>query len=131
MGRIGWRASRRNQPGRLARVSAKGLLLWLALSSGCYHYRAQAPDIAGAPATEYSGEVVWSLVWGLVQENPRIDNCNNQPLAEVRVTTNFGFALLTVVTLGLAAPAKVEWRCAKPAVTPGVIRPPADSAGRK
>jgi len=113
------------------RVGATVLLLCLALASACYHYRAQPLGVAGAPATEYTGEVVWSLVWGLVQENPRIDNCQGQGLAEVRVTSNFGFALLTVVTLGLAAPAKVEWRCAKPKPPTGVIRVPADSGTRR
>jgi hypothetical protein len=33
-------------------------------------------------------------------------------LYEVRVSTNFGFALITVATLGIWAPATVEWSCA-------------------
>jgi len=113
------------------RIGATVLLLYLALMSSCYHYRAQPMGVGGAAGTEYAGEVVWSLAWGLVQENPRIDNCMDQGLAEVRVTTNFGFALLTVVTLGLAAPAKIEWRCAKPKPPTGVIRVPSDSGPRR
>ncbi len=119
-----------HRPVPRARLGATALLVCLALAPACYHYRAQVPDVAGAPSTEYAGEVVWSLVWGLVQQNPQIDNCHGQALAEVRVTTNFGFTLLTVATLGLVAPAKVEWRCAKPTVVPGVIHVPGDSATR-
>jgi len=109
------------------RSATLAVLLCLAIGAACYHYRAQVPEAAGAPATEYVGDVVWSFVWGLVQENPRIDNCQGQALAEVRVTSNFGFALMTVATLGLVAPARVEWRCAKAQPTGGEIRLPGDT----
>ncbi len=98
-------------------------------ASACYHYRAipqqQASDTAVGGArglgTELEGEIVWALAWGLVQEAPRIDNCEGQDLAEVEVTSNLGFALLTIMTLGFVAPVKVEWRCGKPAPTDSVI----------
>lgn len=109
------------------RAAAMGVLVSVALIAGCYHYVAKVSEAAGPPATEYTGEVVWSLAWGLVQQNPQIGNCQDQPLAEVRVSSNFGFVLLTIATLGIAAPAKVEWRCAKAKPAPGVIRPPRDS----
>ncbi|NOK17822.1 hypothetical protein [Corallococcus carmarthensis] len=94
-------------------------LLCLALGSACAHYRVQAPGAAGAGATEPKGEVLWSLGWGLVQERPRVDNCQDQALAEVTQSTNEGFALIGVLTLGLAMPQQVEWRCAKAQPTPG------------
>ncbi len=109
------------------RSSAIAAVLCVAIVSACYHYRAQPPGPAGMGSTDYAGGVVWSFVWGLVQQNPQIDNCQGQALAEVRVTSNFGFALLTVATLGLAAPAKVEWRCAKAQPRGGEIRLPGDS----
>jgi hypothetical protein len=34
-------------------------------------------------------------------------------VAEATVSSNFAFALLTIVSLGFAAPASVEWRCGK------------------
>ncbi|WP_158627644.1 hypothetical protein [Corallococcus sp. AB038B] len=94
-------------------------LLCLGLSSACAHYRVQAPGAAGASATEPQGEVLWSLGWGLVQERPRVDNCQGQALAEVTQSTNVGFALIGVLTLGLAMPQRVEWRCAKAQPAPG------------
>ncbi|RKH65687.1 hypothetical protein [Corallococcus llansteffanensis] len=96
-------------------------VLCLTLTSACAHYRVQAPGHAGAPATEPEGEVLWSLAWGLVQEQPRVDNCQDQALAEVTQSTNLGFALISVVTLGIAMPQRVEWRCAKAQPSPGEL----------
>ena len=98
---------------------AAAALLCLGLSSACAHYRVQAPGAAGASATEARSETLWSLGWGLVQERPRVDNCQDQALAEVTQSTNLGFALISVLTLGLAMPQQVEWRCAKAQPTPG------------
>ncbi len=89
--------------------------------AGCYQYRAQAP---GYPGVTNGGEVIWSFLWGAVKEDPKIDNCNEQALAEVTVRDNFGFALLTVVSLGLVSPKKVEWKCARPQPTEGGLTPP-------
>ncbi len=122
--------ARRSDPSHIPKW---GLVVSTALlmlhASACYHYRAipQQPatdDAVGGVqglATEYEGEAVWAIAWGLVQETPRIDNCQGQDLAEVRVTSNLAFALLTVVTIGFVAPVKVEWRCGKATPTPGVI----------
>ena len=96
----------------------------LLLLSGCYYYRAQAPGAAGRGVTDYEGEVVWSLAWGLAQTNPRVANCQGQALAEVRNTSNFGYALLTVITLGFVSPQRVDWRCAAPTPSGGGLRVP-------
>jgi hypothetical protein len=94
------------------------------LLSGCYYYRAQVPGAAGRGVTDYEGEVVWSLAWGLAQTNPRIANCQGQALAEVRTTNNFGYVLLTVVTLGFVSPQRIDWRCASPTPSEGGLRVP-------
>jgi Bor protein len=80
---------------------------------GCYHTRVFTN---GQPATAYTQKTVHSLFWGLVQQNvepPSTDNCVSNAMQEVRVTTNLGYAFLTVVTLGLWSPMEIEWRCAK------------------
>lgn len=86
------------------------LLLGASASSACYTVRAQAPGVVPNPETE--GKVVWSFAWGLVQATPQITNCNEAPLSTVTTKNNFGFALLTVVTLGLVSPMRIEWNCA-------------------
>lgn len=105
------------------------LLCWL-FAVGCYHYRAGVTEAAAPRRTDsYTGEVVWSLAWGLLQETPVV-NCDiplagtdtlKLPVAEVRVSTNLGFVLVTLATLGFAAPARVEWKCAKAKSEGGVV----------
>ncbi len=94
------------------------LLLMLALmasSSGCYHYRVLNTN--NDPATEYQKKVLWSYFWGLVN-NPKfyvVPNCkDSNALDEVQSSTNFGYAVLTVVTLGIVCPLEVRWKCHKP-----------------
>ncbi len=74
--------------------------------------------------TQPKGEVVWSIAWGIVQQQPTVDNCNEQALAEVHTSTNFAFVLLTVVSLGFASPQRVEWTCAPPTPTVGDLGAP-------
>jgi hypothetical protein len=100
-----------------------GLLLVtvaIVAGSGCYHTRVFT---TGQPATAYSQQTVHSLFWGLAQQNvepPTINNCISNSMQEVRITTNFGYAVLTVVTLGIWSPMEIEWRCAKQAA-PGPV----------
>jgi len=98
------------------------LIPFLFFNNGCYRYRVMAPDFD--PATEYESQTMHSLFWGLAQTKAlRPPNCAaGNGLDEVRVTTNFGYALITVATLGIWCPMKVEWRCAKPcAPEPGSL----------
>lgn len=101
----------------VARSSFVGLGVLLGLCAGCYHYRVSPTHVA--PATEPRTEVLWSFAWGAVQQWIEPENCPQVGLAEVTVSTHFGFTLLTVLSLGFVAPATVTWRCAKRA-------PPAD-----
>ena len=51
-------------------------------------------------------------------QNPQTviaENCESNALDEVRVSTNFGFALVTVLSLGIWQPIEVNWRCAEAA----------------
>jgi len=112
-------SSRRLPRGRRLRT---GVVLPLAvLAAGCFQYRAHPPNVA--PATEVQGEVVWSFAWGLAQEQPNIANCNDQALAEVTVQDNLAFSLLTVVTLGIVSPKRIEWKCAVAPACEGELRP--------
>ncbi|MEP7252718.1 MAG: hypothetical protein ABI683_10070 [Ginsengibacter sp.] len=69
-------------------------------------------------------KTTWSFAWGLVQPkdinpkcDPRFNHMNN-----VVVKNNLGFALISVVTLGIVMPQRVEWCCAP-------YSPPTDSLG--
>lgn len=95
------------------RCIALFLTLFLLTHQSCYHYRIQAPQFD--PSTEYQRKTVHNLFWGLVKpKDLKPANCDQKALDEVYVTTNLGYALLTVATLGIWCPMRVEWKCAKP-----------------
>ncbi|XZF14869.1 hypothetical protein ACTHGU_01925 [Chitinophagaceae bacterium MMS25-I14] len=61
-------------------------------------------------------KTTWTYAWGLVQPkdiNPHCDSSFNH-LNKVSMKTNFGFILLSVATLGIVVPMRVEWYCAPP-----------------
>lgn len=101
---------------------AVSVLLLLVFCTGCYHYYVAAPEFD--PATEPQRRVIHSLAWGLAN-NPKAvlaQNCkSSNALDQVRISSNLGYALLTVLTLGFWSPVEVEWRCAKHQEKPDVI----------
>jgi hypothetical protein len=97
--------------------------------SGCSLYRLQDPHRFPGSA-QHEHRVVWSFLWGAVVQPVQIDSCNGQPVEEVQVRSNLGYSLITVLSLGLASPVRLEWKCAAPSdVTPGDLGAPGDSTG--
>lgn len=90
------------------------------LLTGCWYHRIEVSSPVTA-ATEYQSATYWSFLWGVWQREPQPDNCNGQALKEVRVSSNLGFALITVVTVGLVAPERIAWKCAKATPVEGGI----------
>src|SRR5258706_12225606 len=91
-------------------------LLFLVTLQGCYHYRVL--NTHNEPGTEYKDTVIRAYLWGLVNkpQNLHVPNCTDTCAAidEVVFSKNFGQSLLTVITLGIVSPVKVQWRCHKP-----------------
>ncbi|MCC5905431.1 MAG: hypothetical protein JJU13_04450 [Balneolaceae bacterium] len=95
-------------------------LIIIPLVTGCYHYRVIAPD--PEPATEYEKRTVHSLFWGLMQARDiSADDCLSNALDEVRITTNLGYSIVSVATLGIWMPMDMRWRCAKEPLIDGEI----------
>ncbi|NDU96480.1 hypothetical protein GK108_16485 [Spirosoma terrae] len=97
------------------------MVLLLSLQS-CYHYRVSTSRFD--PSTGYQKQTAHSFFWGLVQQNVTAKNCDSlklKSLDEVRVTTNFGYSLLTVATLGIWSPVQIEWKCPKPCPREGEL----------
>ncbi len=92
--------------------------------SSCYSYRVATKDLEGAEAT---GTITThSFFWGLAQSpkeihTPVCDTLGANGMAEVTVKNNFGYSLITVVTLGIWSPIKLEWKCAKPCKKTGIL----------
>jgi len=71
-------------------------------------------------------KTTWSFAWGLVEPKPITPNCDPRfnHLNQVQSKTNFGYALITVVSLGIVMPQKVTWCCAP-------YSPPTDSLNQR
>ena len=94
------------------------------LSSSCYSYRVATN---AQPGSEVSKPFTAnSFFWGLIQKpkeihTPICDSLGVNGMAEVTMKTNFGYALITVVTLGIWSPMKVQWKCGKPCKKSGTL----------
>ena len=93
----------------------------LLLLSSCYSYRI---NTHAQPGTEFQSVTAHSFFWGLVQNpkeitTPICDSLNANGVALVRVKNNFGYSLITVLTLGIWCPMKIEWKCSKPCQVTG------------
>lgn len=94
----------------LRNVPAVVVGCWLTV--GCYHYRVMPAQTA--PATDAGYSVTQhSWFWGLMQSRPEQPNCQGNGAAEVVASTNLGYALVSLVTLGIWMPLDLEWACAK------------------
>src|SRR5215210_6999319 len=61
----------------------------------------------------YKKRIMASYLWGIINNPHRsIDStCGAAGLDEVRITTNVGYSVIHVVTLGIVNIVKVEWKC--------------------
>jgi hypothetical protein len=69
-------------------------------------------------------KTTWAFAWGLVQPkdiNPKCDSRFNH-LDMVTQKNNLGFAVISVLSLGIVMPQRIEWSCAP-------YSPPTDSLG--
>ena len=107
----------------------KTLPVWLMgvtfLFSSCYTYRVATQAQAGTEVT--NTVTAHSYLWGLVQKPPDFihtpvcDSLGVNGMSEVTLKKNFGCALVTVVTLGIWSPMKVQWKCSKPCKKTGTL----------
>jgi len=93
----------------------------LLLFSSCYTYRVATH---AQPGTEFNSRTAHSFFWGLVQNpkeiaTPICDSLNTNGVALVQVKSNFGYSLITVLTLGIWSPMRIEWKCSKPCQVTG------------
>ncbi len=94
------------------------LLAMVLFCSSCYQYRVATQ---AGPGTEFSKPVTAHVFfWGLVQKpkndvhTPLCDSLGVNGMSEVVVKNNFGYSLITVATLGIWSPIRLQWKCSKP-----------------
>jgi hypothetical protein len=97
------------------------LAVWL-FTSACMHYRVVAPRDDSSKVT--GSATVVNLVFGALQpvKIPAKGCEPSNAVNEVKVSTNIGFVLITAATLGLVAPLRLSWNCAKQQTPTGEIR---------
>ena len=78
---------------------------------GCYQYKLLQTDASTSTLSET--KQVYSYFWGI--RSPRIEttNCGTNGFDRVVVRTSVGNSLVTILTLGIVSPMKVQWECAK------------------
>lgn len=94
------------------------LIATVLLCSSCYQYRVATQ---AGPGSEFSKPVTAHVFfWGLAQKpkydtrTPLCDSLGVNGLSEVVVKSNFGYSLITVATLGIWSPIRLQWKCSKP-----------------
>jgi hypothetical protein len=92
--------------------------------NSCYSYRVATQAQAGAETT--TTVTAHSFFWGLLKSpkeihTPVCDSLGSTGMAEVTIKNNFGYSLITVVTLGIWSPIKVAWKCGKPNKKTGIL----------
>jgi hypothetical protein len=97
------------------------LIAAVLLVHGCAYHRLAVKNPNPADQT-YHPVNSSALAWGAAEELSIAKKCEHD-MAEVRVRTSLGEALLTVVTLGFYQPARIEYRCAKKPTQEGEIEP--------
>lgn len=118
-----------------SRILMLGLLAALALGAqGCMTYRQTALGVTPAPdcpnMSQGCSKTVWSFFWGLAAGGePERPNCGQVGLQEVTVRSTPPLFLVSLVTVGLVTPRRVDWKCAAPAPGGGVIPGPVASGG--
>lgn len=63
----------------------------------------------------YKSKVAASYFWGIINNPHSVTDstCGKAGLSDVKFTTNFGYSLLHIVTLGIVNLVRVEWKCQK------------------
>lgn len=96
-----------------------GMLLPFLFLCSCAEFHVQIPvtnnpnTSTATPGSNYNGTVTtWSFCWGLFTDGGvQVPNCNECGMQEVTTTRDFWQGLCSIVTLGIATPMNVQWKC--------------------
>lgn len=74
-----------------------------------------SPAPSGSPIRTRVNPMFWGAIQQdltpLVKKSKNPANCSSGSMRQVTVPKNYGYALVTVLTLGIWAPIEVEWQC--------------------
>jgi hypothetical protein len=114
------------------------VLLVVPGNGACLHYRVNALGAAPIEApmrlesdtglVNREQVTIWSLLYGLGKKGRSRLECDGQGLQEVTLSSPPHYTLLTILTLGLVSPKRLQAKCTKATPAPGGFPP--DSGGR-
>jgi hypothetical protein len=77
---------------------------------------------ARARHLSHVGSTHWSYLWGILKAEDWDAGCQSgSDMTRVRVKTNPLFITVSLLSLGLVIPQRLEWDCAPPSRSPGKI----------
>ncbi len=87
--------------------------------SACSSYQVRLPDSdpfqPEGQAEEYESRIMHTYFWGLIKDPRTFDaQCEQQPLNDVVVESNYAMDLATVLTFGIWSPIELRYRCRAP-----------------
>lgn len=86
--------------------------------SACAHYTVQTPE--PNPAGQTHSVTMTAYFWGAIDQEHYAHLCDvSNSLDMVRVQDNLGYDILSVITLGIVKPMKIEYRCSAGASVEG------------
>jgi hypothetical protein len=92
------------------------LIIYFVPLQGCSKYPVTTSQKNPADV-QYKEKVAATYFWGIINKPHTVidTTCGTAGLAEVKITTNLGYSLLNIVTLGIVNLVKIEWKCQKEA----------------
>lgn len=84
-------------------------LVVLVLLSGCMNMRVVAKHDSSNPVPE--SVTRWTWFWGLQQPNDVVTDPSCASICMLTAKTNFGYLLISTLSLGIAVPMRVEYSC--------------------
>jgi hypothetical protein len=89
------------------------LICWLPIT-GCSKYTV-APGYQNTSDVIYKKTVAKSYFWGIINKPHTIKDttCGKAGLSEVKITSNLGYSVIHVATLGIVHLVKIEYKCQK------------------
>ena len=92
-----------------------GVLLLFAAASGCATYPLQIASPDPLDDRDVRGEVVDAWFWGLYRSpHTLVAEDQGHGISDVEVKTNYGYALVTVISLGIYMPVEIRYRVKAP-----------------
>jgi hypothetical protein len=95
------------------------LFAFILLFTSCAEFNVHVPvtnnpDTSPAtPGSNYNGTVTsWSFAWGLVTDGGvQVPNCTECGMQDITFNRDFFQQALSIISLGLASPMNVQWKC--------------------